>query len=353
MRVTNTMMSNRLLTNVNRNLSLLDKYNTQGSTGKKINVPSDDPIIASRSLKFRTMLSETEQYAKNASDASSWIDATETVFVNMNKILKDMKGIMTQGANGTYTLEDRKKMLTEYMSLVEQLEQELNTDYMGRNIFSGFRTDTKPVIKDPVTGLNVLNEDIYGKKGKLDIKDQFIEVQVGAGITVKINALATDIYDENDYNALRGGSSDPLGKKGYTEFQRILDTLNSKIDIDVDRNGTMKRWNEMTDEEKLEWEKDPANDLRVMMEKNIKTIEDYQSKLSVQETDMGVRSKRVELVNTRLEDDKVNYKSVMSENEDANIAEVMMNLNTANAAYMASLNVGMKITQITLADYLR
>lgn len=332
MRVTNSMMSNRMLTNINRNLGLLNKYNTQGSTGKKIQVPSDDPIIASRSLKFRTMLSETEQYAKNTSDATSWIDATETVFVNMNKILEDMKGLMTQGSNDTYTLEDRKKILTEYMSLIEQLEQELNSDYMGRSLFSGFKTDEKPIIKD-ANGHNILNPEIYNGNA---IDGQYIEVQVGAGITVKINSLATDIYNQDDYNILRGGTSGTT-----TEFQRILEFLNSD------------QYSNMTDEEKLVWEKNPDNDLRGMMEKTIKSIEDYQSKLSTHETDIGVRSKRVELVQTRLEDDKLNYKTVMSENEDANIAEVMMNFNTANAAYMASLNIGMQITQITLADYLR
>ena len=341
MRVTNGMMSNRLLTNINRNLTLLDKYNTQGSTGKKIQVPSDDPIIASRSLKFRTMLSETEQYAKNTSDATSWIDATETVFVNMNNILEDMKGLMTQGANDTYTLEDRKKLLTEYMSLIDQLEQELNSDYMGRNLFSGFRTDKKPIIKDQ-NGNSMLNPEVYGDQTAnppIDpITGQKIEVQVGAGITVDINSLATDIYSQDDYNGLRGG----LSADGVTsEFKRILDFLSSD------------QYANMTDEEKLNWEKDPTNDLRGMMAQTINTIEEYQSKLSVQDTDIGVRSKRVELVQTRLEDDKVNYKSVMSENEDDNLAEVMMNFNTANAAYMASLNIGMQITQITLADYLR
>ena len=346
MRVTNSMMSNRLLTNINRNLGLLDRYNTQGSTGKKIQVPSDDPIIASRSLKFRTMLSETEQYAKNASDATSWIDATETVFVNMNNILEDMKGLMTQGANDTYTTEDRKKILTEYNSLLEQLEQELNSDYMGRNLFSGFRTDIKPIIKDN-NGNNILNPEIYGQRGQLPIDGQYIEVQVGAGITVPINSLATDIYNQNDFNALRGGVSG-----NTTEFKRIMDVLDSKVDVTLP-DGSTKRWNQMTEEEKLAWEKDPANDIRGMMERTIKTIEDYQGKLSTQETDVGVRSKRVELVQTRLEDDKLNYKNVMSENEDVNVAEVMMNLNAANAAYMASLNVGMKITQTTLADYLR
>ena len=341
MRVTNGMMSNRLLTNINRNLTLLDKYNTQGSTGKKIQVPSDDPIIASRSLKFRTMLSETEQYAKNTSDATSWIDATETVFVNMNNILEDMKGLMTQGANDTYTLEDRKKILTEYMSLIDQLEQELNSDYMGRNLFSGFRTDKKPIIKDQ-NGNSMLNPEVYGDQTAnppIDpITGQKIEVQVGAGITVDINSLATDIYNQDDYNGLRGG----LSADGVTsEFKRILDFLSSD------------QYANMTDEQKLAWEKDPANDLRGIMAQTINTIEEYQSKLSIQDTDIGVRSKRVELVQTRLEDDKVNYKSVMSENEDANLAEVMMNFNTANAAYMASLNIGMQITQITLADYLR
>ncbi|MBS5793535.1 MAG: flagellar hook-associated protein FlgL [Clostridiales bacterium] len=339
MRVPNGMMSNRLLTNINRNLALLDRYNTQGSTGKKIQVPSDDPIIASRSLKFRTMLSEAEQYAKNTSDATSWIDATETVFVNMNKILEDMKGLMNQGSNDTYTLEDRKKILTEYQSLLEQLEQELNSDYMGRNLFSGFRTDKKPIVKDPNNGKNILNPEIYGDpQNNIDsIEGQIIQVQVGAGITVDINSLATNIYDQDDFNGLRGG----LDKNNAPQFDRIMEFLNSP------------GYQNMTEEEKLAWEKDPDNDLRGMMEQTIKTIEDYQSKLSTQETDIGIRSKRVELVQKRLEDDKLNYKTVMSENEDVNIAEVMMNFNTANAAYTASLNIGMKITQITLADYLR
>lgn len=334
MRVTNGMMSNRMLTNINRNLGLLDRYNTQGATGKKIQMPSDDPIIASRSLKFRTMLSEAEQYAKNSSDASSWIDSTETVFVNMNKILEDMKGLLVTASNDTYTLEDRRKVLTEYMSLVEQFEQELNSDYMGRSLFSGFKTDLKPIIKDD-NGNSILNPQIYGPDGN-GIAGQYIEIQVGAGVTLGVNFLATDIYNQNDFNSLRGGQSG-----NTTEFQRILDFLASD------------EYANMTEDEKLAWEKDPANDVRGIMERTIRNLDEYQSKLATNETNVGVRSKCVELVQTRLEDDKLNYKSLMSQNEDVNFAEVMMNFNTANSAYLASLNVGMKITQVTLADYLR
>lgn len=346
MRVTNAMMSNRMLTNISRNLGLLDKYNTQGSTGKKIQVPSDDPIVASRSLKFRTMLSETEQYVKNAADATSWIDATETVFSNMNKILEDMKGLMTQGSNDTYTTEDREKILKEYLSLLEQFEQELNSDYMGRSLFSGFKTDKKPIKKDD-NGNNILNPEIYPN----GVNGQYIEVQVGAGITVPINSLGPDVYNQDDYNALRGGEVTVDGKK-MTQFDRIKKILSSEMEATLP-NGDKISWKNMTKEQKLAWEKQSENDIRSIMENTIKTVEDFQSKVSTLETDIGVRSKRVELVQTRLEDDKLNYKTVMSENEDANIAEVMMNLNTANSAYLASLNIGMQITQTTLADYLR
>lgn len=344
MRVTNPMMSNRLITNVNKNLGLLNKYNTQASTGKKIQVASDDPIIASRSLKFRTMLSETEQYTKNNEDAASWLESTEAVFVNINNIITDMKGLCTQGANDTLTLEDRKKVMTEYMSLVEQLEQELNSDYMGRNLFSGFRTDEKPIIKDQ-NGKNILNPNIYGNPNGnpvvQPIDGQYIEVQVGAGVNIPINSLATDIYSEDDYTNLRGGTfTDPNGVQ-TTEFERVLEFLNSP------------QYEAMTPEDKLAWEKDPANDVRGMFSQMLTTLDNYQSKISVQDTEVGVRTKKVELVEQRLKDDQVNYKEVMSKNEDADITEVMMNLNTANAAYMASLNVGMKITQTTLADYLR
>lgn len=386
MRITNQMLSNQMLSNINRNLGMLSKYNVQGSSGKKIQVPSDDPIVASRALKFRTMLSETEQYSKNANDAGSWIDVTETVYTNMNKILVNMKGVLSQMSSDTYTTEDREKMMTEYTSLMEQYEQELNTDYMGRNIFSGFKTNEKPIIKD-ANGKNILNEQIFGKPaevgpplvpgippvtgGEFDVngdgvidpdtevfKPQYIEVQVGGGTTIGVNTLSPNLYNQDDYNELRGGIFEtgvtfPLttpagnGYVGTTQFERISNFVKSD------------EYKAMSKKEKLEWENEvdvndnKVNDIRAMASSMLTTLENFQSKLSTQETDTGVKSERVDLIQERLQDDKLNFKTLLSKNEDVDVAEVMMNYNTANAAYTASLNLGMKITQLTLADYLR
>ena len=54
MRVTNNMITSNTKSNINANKVLVDKYNTQMTTQKKINKPSDDPVIAIRSLRMQT-----------------------------------------------------------------------------------------------------------------------------------------------------------------------------------------------------------------------------------------------------------------------------------------------------------
>ena len=65
MRVTNNMITSNTKSNINANKVLVDKYNTQMTTQKKINKPSDDPVIAIRSLRMQTSLSHIDQYLNN------------------------------------------------------------------------------------------------------------------------------------------------------------------------------------------------------------------------------------------------------------------------------------------------
>lgn len=48
MRITNNMLINNMLSNLSTNLGRVSKHQNQLATGKKISLPSDDPIIASR-----------------------------------------------------------------------------------------------------------------------------------------------------------------------------------------------------------------------------------------------------------------------------------------------------------------
>ena len=78
MRVTNRMLINNMINNIGANLRRMEKYQNRLSTGKKINVPSDDPVVAARALKLRTDVSRLEQYDRNVKDAMSWMEITES-----------------------------------------------------------------------------------------------------------------------------------------------------------------------------------------------------------------------------------------------------------------------------------
>lgn len=94
MRITNSMIRNNTSNNMSTNKGYVDTLNTQMSTQKKIDRPSDDPVIAIRALRLRSSLSEINQYyEKNIPDAESWLEVTETALKNMESILTGIQTV--------------------------------------------------------------------------------------------------------------------------------------------------------------------------------------------------------------------------------------------------------------------
>ena len=62
MRVTNSMISNRSQVHISNAKNKMLTAEEQYTTMKKIQRPSEDPTIASRSLKFRTTMAQLTQY---------------------------------------------------------------------------------------------------------------------------------------------------------------------------------------------------------------------------------------------------------------------------------------------------
>lgn len=143
MRITNKIMQKNNLTNINHNKIIQDKLSTQMSTQKKINKPSDDPVVAIRALRLRTNVTEaTQYYSKNIPDAESWLNVTEGALQNLSKVLTSMISQCTKGANGDLTSADREIILEQLKALRDEIYSTADVDYAGRYVFSGYRTDT-------------------------------------------------------------------------------------------------------------------------------------------------------------------------------------------------------------------
>ena len=143
MRITNTMITNNTKANINSNKLLVDKYNTQMTTQKKIAKASENPVIAIRSLRLSTTMSHINQYINNnIPDASAWMDVTETALTNMKDLLTDIRTQCVNGSTDTKNVEDRQTILESLKSLSEQVYAEGNADYAGKTVFTGYRTSS-------------------------------------------------------------------------------------------------------------------------------------------------------------------------------------------------------------------
>ena len=143
MRITSKIMQNNSLSNINTNKTLQDKLNTQMATEKKINRPSDDPVVAIRALRLRTNVSQvTQYYSKNAPDADSWLKVTEDALSTVSEVITDMIKQCTSGANEKLTSQDRVTILDALKSLRDEVYATGNADYAGRSVFTGYRTES-------------------------------------------------------------------------------------------------------------------------------------------------------------------------------------------------------------------
>ncbi|MGO1368459.1 MAG: flagellar hook-associated protein FlgL [Senegalia sp. (in: firmicutes)] len=308
MRITNNMMISNMMRNVNNNLETLSKTNDKMTSGKKFQLPSDDPIGVSKSLKFHTDLSRIEQYKRNVDDANSWMEITESSVSQIGDVLQRARELTVQGANGTNTAEDKEKISAEIKQLREQVIKVANTKYAGRGIFSGYKTGS----------------DLIGEDGKYNIDlaiNEKTEYNVGSADTIDVNIVGTRLF-----GAANGSYDAELVSAGEKpEMIAVFDRLIDGLDTD--------------DSESIN--------------ESLGEVDDTISNLLSVRAEIGAKTNRLELNMNRLEDQTLSVTKLLSKNEDADIAKTIIDLKTQETVYQASLQAGARIIQPSLMDFLR
>lgn len=156
MRITNQMMVNSTMANIQINKSQMNTLDTQLATQKKINKPSEDPIIAIRALRLRASLDQITQYlGKNIPDASSWMSVTEDALDESYSIVSDLYKYCTQGATDSYSSTERETLAESLDKLVEAYYSQGDVDYAGRHVFTGYTTDQTLTYQSDADAANV------------------------------------------------------------------------------------------------------------------------------------------------------------------------------------------------------
>jgi flagellin-like hook-associated protein FlgL len=89
------------------------------------------------------------------------------------------------------------------------------------------------------------------------------------------------------------------------------------------------------------------------LDRLIRPLQDAQNHLLTKVAELGGRTRRLDLLEARYEQDRLNFERMKSDAEDADVAEVIMQLRMAEAVMQSSMSAGARIIQPTLMDFLR
>lgn len=249
MRITNNIIMRNSMTNIGGTKGAVNTTNTQMTTQKKINRPSEDPVIAIRSLRLSTELSKVNQYyERNIPDARSWMEVSETAISNMKDLVTDMRTRAVYGSTDTLTQDDRNTILNELESLQQQIYLEGNSDYAGRSVFTGFRTNKDLIFTSDETETKYSIDEKFNLVSALEEKRYYSgDVKVP---NTKDAVLNNDISDtiESNYNRVRlaYGSTDDISSVKYT-----TDGGESYTNITPTTYESEKEWEAVTGKKEL------------------------------------------------------------------------------------------------------
>ena len=479
MRMTNVMIANTMLNNVNRNQHTAHRLLNRLSTQRMISRPSENPLMASRHLRFENTLSQVLQHQRNVELANSWTEVTEQAMGDVHDLLSRVEYLL-QRADAAESLEQKQALAMEILELVEEKRTVMNKTFAGRHIFSGLRTDQPSFFPRDMPGLAF--DDITTQFTVADLESTFKlnrghDSQVVAGVfdfpdgierpitnevfrirlahggepdSVRVNlggafvvatdidvhrdangnidwaALADDVYHDPatgeiffrerpdatdfplevmyDQHTFVQGDLNPLlyftatvantgGNPSLIVGQTIsmenqdmefefgvntrmtinllsMDVITSQMFADIHgfandilairptlQTELTSPPRSMTTEEAVEYlareramietvTNDRFNNL-------IGRVSGYQHTVSQQQTDLGTRMTRLEMIGGRLLDDRDTFLELITNNIGADIAETASRLSTAEVALTAAMQVGMhNIQRMTLLNFL-
>lgn len=290
------MLSSNSLRNLSESYRRMGKYEDQLATGKKINKPSDDPVVAMKGMYYRSNLTEIEQYKRNLSELYLWMENSEAGIDQANSALQRVRELTIQGQNDTNSPDDRKAIAREIEQLQQSLAATANTKIGGRYIFHG--TDVmKPVVtsENPVEVADNLTSD----------KINNYQIEVSRGVFMKANVNPGNVFNQEMFDTV----------------QKIQEQLESP---------------------------DPQG-----MDQLLDDLDKVMNTLSAERSELGARYNRLEMVETRLGQQEVMATKILSDNEDADIERVIMDLKSQESVHRAALSVSARVIQPTLMDFLR
>lgn len=329
------MIYNQIARQLEKNLGNLGEINARLASGKRINKPSDDPIGLVRALDYRLSIGSNNQYERNIEEAGAQLGFVDTVLTSLSDAVVEAKKAAVTGASGVLDSVTRTALARHTLQLRDSFLSLGNSTFRGRFIFSGFRTDipafdavafayqgdngviNAPIDRAAVMPVNLSGSDVFGyvlsAPDVIQISGgRYVHYTPGGGTAVNV-----EIRDTDDTTVLDTFS--------FSNVIQMMDLLSQAVN---------------------------ANDV-LRIESLIKPFDLVHQRVISAQAEVGTRLGSLNGQTERLGSSTLILSNLLSETEDADIAQTAVELNKAETALKALLKSSADILSTSLMDFLR
>lgn len=295
-RITQQSHLSAMRTDLTQVSSRLADIQRQVASGKTMERASDAPSAALESLRYRRSLRTYGQYERNLSDAKNWLGAADTGMAAVDDRLSRVQDLTIQADNASLSSEARAAISVELRAVADELVGLMNSNHLGRPLFGG----------------TVGGTQAYDNTGTYLGDTGVVERSISSGSKFQVNVTGPDVFGVDD-------PADPMNGNIVEMVRRIADDVDAGIEV----RGALG------------------------------AIETSQTRLHSAQATLGARLASIEKLENRNFDTMTDLRSSLSETEDVDLAEAILELTTQEAAYSAALNISGRLLSQSLLDFIR
>lgn len=195
----------------------LDTALQEVSTGKSVNVPSDNPSAAADMVQNIIETGDVDQYTQNVNSVLATVQSASSALSSVVTSLTQAVSLGTEGANGTNTTGNLQTLATQVQGILSSVVSAANTSYGGTYLFGGTSTAT-PYTADSSSPTG------YTYNGNNDSNS----VAIGNDLNVQVNVPGSQIFSDSSNNVI--GSLSSLVTALQSGNSSDIETATSSVD---------------------------------------------------------------------------------------------------------------------------
>ena len=327
MRITQKIIYDDFMRDINRNRGEMAGLQADLSSGKAVRLPSHEPVSFQRARLIEDEIRKQDQYQSNIDSGLRQARLAQESLDQVVDNLIDIKGIATKGSTGTTGEKARESMAEEVSGIRDSMISTLNLSYGDRYLFAGTNSAQAPFRYE---------DDLNLEEG------------------VEENGENNNEENENGEESSSSEIPAPGGVANFSSSTPIQIRAGDGVSLDVSITGSELRESDAGDMFEIIGQLEQAlrdNDPEAIKE-TISDIDQLVDHSAILTGKLGNNINRMEFMNEQYESTRIVKKADVSQLVDTDFAQAFSDMQRTQVSFEAAMAVHSNMIHNTLLDYI-